>query len=360
MYREGIDFNSQLQYRFKQDKWTAFAFGQYAYNHTNYRDPDFLNSTGGLNDQYWMNVYSGGVTFSLKPMEKMRILLGADNTFSTVVSNKASIRNTFRNDFKSMIGWNYSFWRMKIKANAVLTYIMDENDGVRTFEALKVNPYLSLGFYPFKKSLFHVRVFYKNRLRPPTMNEMYYNQVIKDVEPETAHQLNFGLSYRKKNWSFLKSFEIGMDFYKNWVRNKIVLIPTQNLFIWSVTNVGKTDITGLDFVFNLRTGGMKGIEFYFDLKYSLLVALDVTDSNSKTYQNQLPYIPRDNFSATFGMEFYGFGVSWAMIYGGERYALAENIESNKLEDYFINDCSLYYKHKFIGSKNFLVEYRGLL
>lgn len=346
-------FDAQFNYKFKNEKWSVLAFGNYNYDYTNYKDPNFLNSTGGLDDSYWMNNYYFGTTFSIQPIKKLAILMGIDETYSTLNSTKIAISNTHRSDLKGLLGVNYSFWRMKIKANAVLTYLEDKNQELKTFSTLKVNPFVSIGVFPFKKSLFHIQTYYKNSLRPPTMNEIYYNQVVKDLEPETSHQFNFGMSYKKTEWSFFDFFNIGADFYFNIVQNKIVLIPTQNLFVWSVQNIGKSNITGVDVNIAFRTKEFKYFLMFWDLKYSLMLALDKTDPSSKTYNNQLPYIPKNNFTATFGFEIIGFGISWSLNYGGTRYALGENIEANKLDDYLINDFAMYYKYKLKDGKNSL-------
>lgn len=340
------NFDTQLQYKFKNDKWSILSFFNYNYNFTDYQDPNFLNSLGGIHDKYWMNNYYFGATVGFRPLNRMQLLFGADETITTLESNKNEVSNIIRSDLRAVIGLNYSFWRVKIKSNVLLTSISDKNKNAKTFSTTKLNPFISIGVYPIKKSLFHIQFFYKNSLRPPSMNEIYYNQIVKEIQPETAHQFNFGLTYKKENWTLFKDFKIGSQLYMNLVRNKIILIPTQNLFIWSVQNIGKSNITGVDFYFSFKSRKVKGFHMFWDIKYSYLYAIDVTDPNSKTYRNQLPYIPLHNFTALFGFEFFGFGLSWNVNYGGERYALGENIEMNRLPDYVIHDLSFYYTHAF--------------
>lgn len=357
------DFSGQLKYYLEEDIWSALGFFKYSYSQTDYTDPNFLNSTGGIEDQYWVNSYYGGVNFSIKAARRLEFLLGVDETYTTLVSNKNTLSNTWRSDLKAMVGINYLVWRIKIQANGIFTYLTDNNSGVQSFEAIKLNPFISFGIYPIKNSLLHFRVFYKNSLRPPTMNEMYFNQIIKDVQPEIAHQLNIGTTYKITTWKFFEYMTVGFDFYKNFVRNKIVLIPTQNLFIWSVQNVGKVDITGLDFSLSFKTNEKKNFRLFWDLKYSLLLAQDVSDPDSKTYKNQLPYTSKDNFSTLFGIEFFDFGLSWQINYGGPRYALTENIEANELPSFLINDLSLYYNFRFKENKHLLrikVDVRNIL
>lgn len=350
---DNLQLGAQAKYFLEEEKWSALSYFSYNYDRTDYQDPDFLNSTGGLADHYVMNTYFGGFHFGFKPLNRLEILVGTDEVFSTLNSNKSSLNNTFRSDLRALVGLNYSVWRIKFQVNGTFAYITDQNADQKTFESIKLNPYFSMGIYPIKNSLFHLRFFYKNSLRPPSINELYYNQIIKDIEPETAHQINFGASYKISRWSFFEYFDLGFDFYKNFVRNKIILIPTQNLFIWSVQNVGKADITGFDFYLNVKTSSEKMYRFLWDVKYTLLIALDVTDPNSKTYKDQLPYTSRDNFSTSFGFEFADFGISWHLNYGGPRYALAENIESNQLPSYLINDLSIYYNFRFKKNKHLL-------
>ncbi len=347
------DFNGQFQYFLDEEKWSVLTYFKYNYNQTSYQDPDFLNSIGGIYDDYWMNTYYGGANFSIKVAPRAEILIGADETYTTLVSSKNTLSNTWRSDLKALVGFNYSVWRIKIQANGMLTYLTDQNSGIQSFESIKFNPFLSFGIYPIKNSLLHFRVFYKNSLRPPSVNEMYYNQIIKDIQPETAHQINIGTSYKIQSLKFFEYLNLGFDFYKNFVRNKIVLIPTQNLFVWSVQNIGKVDITGLDFYLNFKTNSQKNFRLLWDFKYTLLLALDVSDPDSKTYRDQIPYTSKDNFSTLFGIEFFDFGLSWNINYGGPRYSLAENIEENKLPAYFLNDFSAYYNFRFKKNKHLL-------
>ncbi|MCB0477105.1 MAG: TonB-dependent receptor [Crocinitomicaceae bacterium] len=347
------NFSGQLKYFLNEEKWSVLAFGSYRYDYIHYQDPDYLNSTGGLDDEYWQSNWFGGFHFGIKPAKRLELLIGMDEALTTLTSNKSTLNHTWRSDLRSMIGINYSVWRIKFQLNGILTYITDQNQDKTTFESLKLNPYFSMGIYPIKNSLFHIRFFYKNSLRPPTMNELYYNQIIKNIQPETAHQLNLGMSYKIINWTWFEYFNLGVDFYKNFVRNKIILLPTQNLFVWSIQNVGKVDVTGMDFNVGFKTKEEKPIRILWDFKYTLLLAQDVTDPNSKTYRNQLPYTSKDNFSTTVGFEFLDFGISWGINYGGPRYSLAENIEMNKLPSYLINDLSLYYNFKFKEEKHLL-------
>ena len=41
--------------------------------------------------------------------------------------------------------------------------------------------------------------------------------------------------------------ETSVDLYQNQVENKIVAIPTQNLFNWSIQNIGNVSARGIDF-----------------------------------------------------------------------------------------------------------------
>ena len=73
-------------------------------------------------------------------------------------------------------------------------------------------------------------------------------------------------------------------------------MPSQNLFIWTMENVGKVQIRGIDL--NAQANG----KFSPDLKWSVRLAytwqkaIDVTDPTSAEYKNEIPYTPENSGS----------------------------------------------------------------
>ena len=110
-------------------------------------------------------------------------------------------------------------------------------------------------------------------------------------------------------------------------------VPVKNMFEWSMVNYGKVRIDGIDLslesifklphTMSLSAGGT----------FSYQKALNMTQANSSTYKNQIPYTPRLSGAAHATVEMPWFNVSYTLLWSGIRYALAENIPQNRLPGY---------------------------
>lgn len=90
-----------------------------------------------------------------------------------------------------------------------------------------------------------MRSFYKRTFALPTFNDLYYNLIGNtNLKPEQAHLFNAGVSYnfKHKNWYT----EFSADGFYNLIEDKIIAIPTKDLFNWSMQNIGKVNVIGYD------------------------------------------------------------------------------------------------------------------
>ena len=85
----------------------------------------------------------------------------------------------------------------------------------------------------------------------PTLNDLYYTFIgnVK-LNPEYTTQYNVGITYDKSFNGILRILEIQADGYYNQVRDKIVAMPTSNFFRWTMVNLGKVKIKGIDIAAN--------------------------------------------------------------------------------------------------------------
>lgn len=74
--------------------------------------------------------------------------------------------------------------------------------------------------------------------------------------------------------------------------------------------------------------------------YSFQKAIDMTDPESKTYRNQLPYTPLH--SGSVGLTFLSkwITITYSSIISGSRYVLGQNIPQNLLSGYIDHSVSL--------------------
>lgn len=304
-----------------------------------YSDPSYLNNQGGLHQQYQNKLSLIGYSFnhSLKD-SSISWFGGVEYTgsqlkeFSTTLIPKryhfqamSGISKTTKNYCASLIVGNHQvFNQLSVKKtyqNAVV--------GAAEFVVTKQNRWLS-----------QPRIQLKRTFRMPSFGELYYNQIGNvSLLPEIVNQGNIGLTY----FFFKNSLQLGIDAYCNLVENKILAIPTKNLFVWSIQNVGKVFISGIDV--QLKKSLIMSTLSKIDLRlnYSFQRALDYSDKHSITYKSQIAYIPlhSGNIDISY-VQNQKWGVSFNNIIISERFALNENIEANRLKGFAVTDLSMFY------------------
>jgi outer membrane cobalamin receptor len=169
-----------------------------------------------------------------------------------------------------------------------------------------------------------------------------------DLRPENAHQVAAGIHYQKRFKKMRTRILISFNMYYNRITDKIVAIPTKNLFVWSMLNFGRVDIYGSDISVTWETSICKHVNMKLLANYAWQRAIDMTDRESKTYRHQIPYTPRHSLAATAGFELTWLTLSYNLLAVGSRYKLGQNITENRLPPYFDHSIgiakTLYWKH----------------
>jgi outer membrane cobalamin receptor len=347
------DIGADLQFSASNEKWILKLNSFAQSNYSRYFDPYFLNFQGFIESNYTQLNSGGGFMVNRKfTDETQRFFVGTDVFSSQLSSNEFSAKPK-RNQLNSVLGITKWLWRIKVESNLTHQLIADNaryGDSIVNQQFSRFSPFISFSYVPFKKHRFRIRAFYKNGFRMPTFNDLYYNFIGNtNLKPEEVQQFNFGLTYAKKiNKNRL---EMNVDSYYNYVENKIVAIPTKDLFNWSMQNIGKTNIYGVDFAIsysmNIRNWGL-----LLSTNHSLNQSLDVTDANSSSYKNQIPYTPIYSSSASLSVLWKGSTFTTNMMYTGPRYSLNENIQANYLESFFDWNVGLKQKFDFDNSTSF--------
>ena len=197
-------------------------------------------------------------------------------------------------------------------------------------------PSLSLYYAPF--DWLEADAFVKRSYRLPSFNDLYYSQMgNSNLLPESALQTGFDFRLKKNrgNWSW----DVRLSPYYNRVENKIVALPTSSQFRWTMLNIGRVDIAGLD----AETGlgfrrGAWAVEL--TLRYSYQSALDHSSPESQTWGNQIPYIPRHSGSGHLLVEWGGCQFSWVTLCTGERWSRTANTADYHISPWSTSDVSL--------------------
>ena len=332
----------------------------YQSNYTRYVDPNFLNLQGFIDSDYKQENICAGLQIERHFFDDTQtIFFGTDYIHSDLESNFFTAQPK-RSEINSVFGYRLNYKRWLINAHLTTQFTQDNfnNDATLVTKKYQVlSPFFSAAYLPLKKQIFRLRTFYKRSFSLPTFNDLYYTFIGNtNLLPEDAHVFNLGMTFAKKQKAL--AFEFTADAFYNLVSNKIVAIPTKDLFNWSMQNIGKSTVQGYD-ISGLVSLQKKELTLTLNAAYSYNQTLDITNKNSSTYLHQLPYTP-------FHTSSFGFGVSWKKfifnvngLYTGFRYSLNENIYANYIEPF--TDITLRLAKKFTlkNESSFLVSIAAL-
>ncbi len=232
--------------------------------------------------------------------------------------------------------------RFKMQASLLGTFIHDRLEGQEApADKHVLTPAVFASVNPFPTPDLTVRAFYKRSFRMPTFNDLYYADMGNSkLEPENVTQYNAGVVYSHSTDGLLQAVRVGADVYLNFVKNKIVAYPKGQQFRWTMLNLGRVRIKGVDVTALCTLSPLRDLFLTLRAQYTFQQAIDVTDPADNYYRDQIPYIPRDSGSAMFNAVWRGWGLNYSFIYVGERYNQQENIRYNYTQPWYTSDVSV--------------------
>ena len=209
----------------------------------------------------------------------------------------------------------------------------------------KLTPAVFVNVYPFRGTFFSLRAYVKQSFRMPTFNDLYYTDMGNaNLVPERATQYDVGFALNKHfTHGIVRHAEMHFDAYYNTVHDKIVAYPKGQQFRWTMLNLGKVHIKGIDVEAEADLQIGKDWVATARAQYTYQYARDVTDPADSYYNDQIPYIPWHSGSAILGLKYKGWDLNYSFIYAGERYDEQENILYNHMEPWYTSDLSLRYQ-----------------
>ncbi|MBP3768282.1 MAG: TonB-dependent receptor [Prevotella sp.] len=235
---------------------------------------------------------------------------------------------------------------LNIQGSILATFVKDHT---RTLSSqphtTALTPALFVNVFPFGGRSFSLRAYAKRSFRMPTFNDLYYTDMGNALlEPETALQYNVGFVF-EKDWQqgLLRHFRWQTDAYYNSVHDKIVAYPKGQQFRWTMLNLGKVHIKGVDVETEAAVAPVKDLLLSVRLQYTYQDARDVTNPSDTYYRHQIPYIPWHSGSAILGLSYRQWDVNYSFIYAGKRYNQQENIAYNYMPAWYTSDLSAGYR-----------------
>lgn len=253
--------------------------------------------------------------------------------------------NPNRLTFLANAAWAFLWWKVKLQANLLYTFVKDRTDEgfAQASDKNRFSPSVTISYRPFDNVDLTLRAYYKDIFRMPTLNDLYYTFIGNvNLKPETTRQFNLGAVYCADFYSgVFRHLQLTADAYYNQVDNKIIAMPGSNQFRWSMTNIGNVRIKGVDA--NMSADWLFGnVNVNTGFSYTYQKAQDFTDKSSPWYGGQIPYIPLHSLSVLVGADWKDFGLNYSFVYTGERYESVANIPENYAQPWYTHDVSMYY------------------
>ena len=149
-----------------------------------------------------------------------------------------------------------------------------------------------------------------------------------------------------KDWATLHKAYEGQNHFSPFLslllKDKIVAVPRNNLFIWSMVNYGQVSIDGVEIKLNYtheRLLNQENLKANLNLIYNYQKAID-SDKNSNTYLHQIQYTPRHSGNAIASISLKNYSLTYTLSAVGKRYTMNQNSDRNSLAPYCEHSLSL--------------------
>ena len=241
---------------------------------------------------------------------------------------------------------------VKVQGSVVGTWINDHRrDRQDTKHVSRLTPALFANIYPLRRGRWlSFRAYVKQSFRMPTFNDLYYTEIGNaNLRPERATQWDVGLVLsRHFTRGRITEVSLHADAYYNKVTDKIIAYPKGQQFRWTMLNLGKVDIRGVDVVASVSGRVCRDVIATLRAQYTVQRAIDVTDSRKPSYRDQIPYIPRHSGSLIVGLDWRGLSLNYSFLYTGERWNEQENTAYNHMQPWYTSDLAANYRWQWRG------------
>jgi len=351
-----------------QFKWSESSFAR-AYlngniNEMRYLDPTYFNSAGMVDVTYLNRNLNAGIVGQGDIVKDgitnydRSYYYGLEAGMSDLQSSENLFSNPLRQQISGIFGTRLGIGRFNFRGHISAQFVDESNDNdTGGKDVFGINPFLSLETKALDNYSTRHRLWYRNSLRVPSFNELYYNNIGNNqLNPERANQFGYNFSMIPVDRGG-KQITVRAAAYFNRITDKIVAIPTQNLFTWSIQNVGIVHAYGgeLGADFRYLIGSERNLTLDATINYSFQRSIDITNRNHPTYKHQIAYIPLHTGNVDVGLRGKKFGGKISNYLISKRYSLNENIVANEIDGFIITDVSLFYNFEINKKQNLRVQ-----
>ncbi|MDO9153308.1 MAG: TonB-dependent receptor [Paludibacter sp.] len=321
--------------------WSVQLNAKYNHGFLHYLDTTYLNDAARMESIYRQNEYYGSFSLLYRAFSNLSFSFSSDGFINnmTVDFETDALDNEFavptRYSFLSVLAAKYVSSSVLATASILSTIVNEKVEmGVPAAHQRRLSPYVSFTYKPFKIPDLRFRAFYKNIFRLPSFNDLYYSRIGNtNLRPEITDQFNVGVTYSVAPYKWLPLMSVTLDGYRNYVKDKIIAMPTKNIFVWSMLNLGKVEVTGLDLTAETTIALSSKLGLVLGGTYTYQRALDITTRGNGTYGHQIPYTPRVSGSGKASIETPWVDISYSLLWSGKRYGGFQNFAENRLPRY---------------------------
>jgi outer membrane cobalamin receptor len=334
---------SQLNYTRKINTLFDFQINAKAsFSSNDYTDKNNIYPNGLLETFYYQREYYLNTTWLYALSKNLSFSWANDGIYGNFSNSFAYCPFPSRITWLSALSGKYELSRFTLTGSLLDNFTEDKlriNNSTKT--GLHLSPYLGFSVKPAETLPIRIRGYYKNTYRYPTFGDMYFSSVPNtNLKPENANQYNLGVTYAAAFSDRIPLFSFSGDVYDNLIKNKIVALPRNSMFIWSVQNYGKVDGTGLDLNMKVQFRWNSAFACTLSGAYTFQQVLDKTAKNSQTYDQQLPYTPNHTASGTVRIETPWVDLNYTLLYSGKRYYEQVNRPEYQMKSYADQGISL--------------------
>lgn len=371
--RQG-DLNTFLQGRFQKDLTDRFSTQwqvKYAFYRTHYVNRDTTQLP--VDNRYWQQEFYVSTANAYELLRNWTVSLSYDFRWNKL--NADTYRFAYPTRISNLISLATAFDAsfLKVQGSILATMINDRLSprtrligGVTPGNIRRLTPAIFIDIPLVSKQnglremQLDVHTFIKKSFRMPTFNDLYYTDLgNSNLRPESAVQYDFGLSFTHRNpRGVLRQISIKADVYYNEVDDKIIAYPKGQQFRWTMLNLGRVKIKGIDLTIGATCHPLRDVAITGQVQYTYQDARDVTNKATPYYNDQIPYIPYHSGSATLNVSYRNWALNYSFIYSGKRYNQQENIRYNFMQPWYTSDLNLQYafragniKWKFFAEVN---------
>lgn len=332
-------------------KYKIMINAKYAHDFTHYENIEiYKDSKWGDKFSYLINNTYKQDEFYISTAQQYSLFsfwdisISADYQYNSMKADLVNFANPIRNTELVAFATALHFTKIKLQTSLLGTFVQDRTDQksnvMGASDKNELTPAFFFNYQPFKSNELSFHSFYKRIFRMPTFNDLYYTDIgNSNLKPEYTNQFDIGVTYNKNFTSGVVS-HIGftVDGYYNTVKDKIIAYPNGQQFRWSMRNIGKTRIRGIDMSSQVSLL-LKDILFTTKVTYTYEDAQNLT-SPVLNYKNQLPYIPWNSGTLLLGINYKDWNFNYSFTYTGERYNSPSNTNDNLVKAWYTHDIQL--------------------